>query len=102
MKSKLRIPVFFMVLTILVIVVFQGYWLRKNYQEEKRLLTVRTNLLFRETIMRLQASKLHLDSNINIRVQDKEGIIGMTNILQEKIRDTLPGKKLRTSMVITV
>jgi len=103
MKSKLRIPVFFMVVAILVIVAFQVYWLRKNYQEEKHLFSVRTNLLFRETIMRLQASKLHLDSNINIRVQDKEGIISMTNILQEKIRDSsLPGKKLHTSMVITV
>jgi len=103
MKSKLRIPIFFMVVAILVIVAFQVYWLRKNYQEEKHLFTVRTNLLFRETVMRLQASRLHLDSNINIRVQDKEGIISMTNILQEKMRDSvLPGKKLHTSMVITV
>jgi len=103
MGSKLRIPLILMVITILVISGFQVYWLRTNFSEEKHLFSVRTNILFRETIMRLQASKLHLDSNINIRVQDKEGIINMTNILQEKIRDTaLPGKKLQTTMLVTV
>jgi len=103
MNRKLRIPVFFMVLSILVISSFQVYWLRKNYAEEKHLFSIRTNLLFRETIMRLQASKLHLDSNINIRIQDKEGIISMTNILQEKMRDTaFQDKKINTAMVITV
>jgi two-component system, OmpR family, phosphate regulon sensor histidine kinase PhoR len=103
MNNKLRAPVFFMALTILIITAFQVYWLSKNYNEEKRLLSVRTNILFRETIMRLQASKLHLDSNINIRVQEKEGIIDMTNILQEKIRDTSQhNKRMQAAMVITV
>jgi two-component system, OmpR family, phosphate regulon sensor histidine kinase PhoR len=103
MTSKLRIPLLLMVMTILVISLFQLYWLRKNYREEKHLFSVRTNLLFRETIMRLQASKLHLDSNINIRVQDKEGIVSMTNILQDRIKDSSrQPKNFRTAMVITV
>ncbi|MEO5682835.1 MAG: HAMP domain-containing sensor histidine kinase [Chitinophagaceae bacterium] len=103
MTNKLRVPLFFMVITIMVISVFQVYWLRKNYLEEKHLFSVRTNILFRETIMRLQASKLHLDSNINIRIQDKEGIINMTNILQEKIRDSAGDKKsISRAMIITV
>lgn len=103
MGNKLRIPLILMVITILVITAFQVYWLSKNFREEKHLFAVRTNILFRETIMRLQASKLHLDSNINIRVQDKEGIINMTNILQETIRDTLmPRRKMQTSVMVTV
>ena len=103
MDNKLRVPVFFMALTILIIIVFQVYWLRSNYRQEKHLFSAHTNILFRETIMRLQASKLHLDSNINIRVQDKEGIINMTNILQEKIRDSSVHKRnIQTAMVITV
>ena len=93
MVNKLRVPLVLMVMTILVISLFQLYWLRKNYREEKHLFSVRTNLLFRETILRLQASKLHLDSSINIRVQDKERIISMTNILQDRIRDTSGQKK---------
>ncbi len=99
----MRIPLILMVITILVISAFQVYWLRKNFKEEQHLFTVRTNLLFRETIMRLQASKLHLDSNINITVRDKEGIINMTNILQERVRDSaLPARKLQTTMMVTV
>lgn len=89
MKNKLRIPVVLMVLTIAVIVIFQSYWINKNYREEKKLFTIRTNLLFRETMFRLQASKLNLAANTNIKIQDKEGIISMTNVLQEKIRDTV-------------
>ena len=102
MTRKLRVPLFLMVITILVISAFQVYWLRKNYLEEKHLFSVRTNILFRETIMRLQASKLHLDSNIHIRVEDKQGIISMTNILQEKIRDSAHNRAPQTSMVITM
>lgn len=77
-----------MLLTIAVIAVFQSYWIAKNYREEKRLFNIRTNLLFRETVFRLQAAKLHLDSSIDIKVQEKEGIISMTNVLQEKMRDS--------------
>ena len=103
MTGKLRTSLFFMTITILVIIAFQVYWLRKNYSEEKHLFSVRTNLLFRETIMRLQASKLHLDSNINIKIEDKEGIISMTHILQEKLMDTLGAQqKFKTAMVVTI
>src|ERR1700712_672244 len=102
MTGKIRTSLFFMIITILVISAFQVYWLRKNYAEEKHLFSVRTNILFRETIMRLQASKLHLDSNINIRIEDKEGIISMTHILQDKIRDTLdPHSKFKTTVFVT-
>src|ERR1700712_965448 len=103
MTGKIRTSLFFMIITILVISAFQVYWLRKNYVEEKHLFSVRTNILFRETIFRLQASKLKLDSNIRIRVEDKQGIISMTNILQEKMRDSsLPGKKFQTSVIVSV
>ncbi len=103
MKSKRGIPVFLMLITIIVVTAFQVYWLRKNFLEEKHLFSVRTNLLFRETVIRLQASKLNLDSNVNIRIEDKEGIISMTNVLQEKVRDSVrPGKKMQTSVMITM
>ncbi|MEP6746737.1 MAG: HAMP domain-containing sensor histidine kinase [Bacteroidota bacterium] len=103
MKNKLRAPVFFMALTILIITVFQVYWLTNNYREEKRLFSVRTNILFRETIFRLQASKLNLDSNIHIRVEDKQGIMNMTKVLQERISDSSEhNRKIQTAMVITM
>ena len=103
MKRSLYTPLFLMITAILVIAIFQVYWLKKSYQEEKHLFSVRTNLLFRESIMRLQAAKLHLDSNINIKLRDKEGILDMTNILQEKFIDSAShGKRMKTSVMITM
>lgn len=105
MRYKLSIPVtaFLITLTIVTITVFQGYWLHKNYQEEKRIFITRTNVLFRETIFRLQAAKLKMDSGINIRVQDREGVIGISNVLKEKMRDSSsekPGR--RQTMIVTL
>ncbi len=52
----------FMLLTILVIAGFQGYWLRDNYNREKQNLDIKTSAAFRQTILRLQASKFQLES----------------------------------------
>ncbi len=91
-----------MLVTIVIITAFQAWWLVKNYREEKALFTTRTNALFRETVFRLQASRLKMDSNINIRVQDRGGIIGMTNVLQKEIRDSLgPKAKIKSAVVIS-
>lgn len=90
MRYKLTISatIFLIALTIIVITAFQVYWLSKNYREEERLFTTRTNILFRETIFRLQAAKLKLDTNINIRVQDRQGVTRISNVLQERFRDS--------------
>lgn len=90
MKYKLSIPatVFLVALTILLITAFQGYWLSNNYREENKLFTTRTNILFRETIFRLQTVKLNLDSGISLRVATRAGMTGISNVLQERIRDT--------------
>ncbi|MBS0028373.1 sensor histidine kinase [Chitinophaga sp. 22321] len=94
MRYKLSIPVtaFLIGLSILLITAFQAYWLSKNYREEQKLFTSRTNILFRETIFRLQAAKLKLDSNFSFRVAERQGVVtGMSNVLQERFRDsTMP------------
>lgn len=98
MRYRLSIPatVFLIALTILLITAFQAYWLSNNYREEKRLFTVRTNILFRETIFRLQAVKLNLDSNISLRIQDRAGMTGISNVLQEGMRDAVvPDNRVR-------
>lgn len=85
MRYKLSIPVtaFLIALTILFITAFQAYWLTKNYREEDKLFISRTNILFRETVFRLQAAKLKLDSNISFRIQDRQGVMGISNVLSE-------------------
>ena len=89
-----------MLITIAVIVVFQSFWLHKNFVEEKRLFTLHSNMLFRETIFKLQASKLHLDTNIKIRMPDKTGLMSMSNVLQEDIRGADGGHFGRKSSIV--
>jgi two-component system phosphate regulon sensor histidine kinase PhoR len=104
-RYKLSIPVtaFLIALTIVVITTFQAYWLAKNYQEEKHLFTSRTNALFRETVFRLQASKLKMDSNFNIRVEDREGIISISNVLQEKLKHVDTGMpRIKQAMLVSL
>lgn len=88
MRYKLSIPVtgFLIILTLLVLTAFQAYWLRKNYREESRLFRARTNILFRETLFRLQAVKLKLDSSFHLRIREREGLIRAPGIIAEKIR----------------
>lgn len=54
-----------MIIAILVITGFQVFWLRENYIKEKRNLEFRSNVVFRETVRRLQAKKLNLGNVIN-------------------------------------
>jgi len=49
-------------LSILLIVIFQFYWLRKLFHEEKQSFAKTTELSFRETIYRLQAERFRKDS----------------------------------------
>ncbi len=51
-----------MLITIIGITVFQAYWLQNTYEREKRTLEIRSNMNFRETVYKLQASKLNIDS----------------------------------------
>jgi len=50
-----------MAIPILIIAGFQVFWLRENYLKEKRNLEFRSNVVFKETVRRLQAKKLNLD-----------------------------------------
>ena len=101
-KRSIPVTAFLIALTILVITAFQAYWLARNYREEKRLFTTRTNTLFRETVFRLQASRLKMDSNFNIRVQDREGIISVSNVLQEKLKHTDSGMPRVKRMLVAL
>ncbi|MHA4810166.1 sensor histidine kinase [Flavitalea flava] len=72
-----RISISLIVLTIGTIATFQAYWLWKTYKEEKRIFTIRTNVLFRETIFKLQTSKMHLDTAVKIRIQERPDFMNM-------------------------
>ena len=50
-----------MAIPILIIAGFQVFWLRENYVKEKKNLEFRSNVVFKETVRKLQAKKLNLD-----------------------------------------
>lgn len=89
-----------MLLAILAIVVFQGYWLRKNYQDELQTLHIRTNVLFRETIQRCQIEKLKLDTNVKIRVSPRERSVNATYGATFRIEDDSVFRRHRLGSVI--
>ncbi|HEY4209137.1 MAG TPA: HAMP domain-containing sensor histidine kinase [Puia sp.] len=102
--KKRRISVISMVVTITAIALFQAYWIRKNYVEENRLLDLRTHLLFRETLFKLQASKLHLDtSHIKLRITpDEMGMVSTVNIVRERVSMDSSKKKAPEEIMITM
>jgi len=89
-----------MLISIVLIAAFQFWWLRKSYREEEETLNIRTSFLFRETIHRLQVSKLKLDSNLKRKVASESDMVGMINVLKEKMRDTVGSKERIKSTVI--
>lgn len=95
-----------MVLTITVIALFQAYWLRKNYLEENRLLTLRTQLLFRETLFKLQAAKLHLDTSFSFRMPDPAaagaGALNMASVVQKRLFLDSTGHARKDEVFISV
>ena len=58
--KKLRWLTALMGITLLVITGFQGYWLKNNYDREKKSMQIRAQVQFQETIRRLQVVKFKL------------------------------------------
>lgn len=59
MKRRIPDPIL-MLITILVIIGFQVYWVKDNYKREKRSLEIRAGVSFQEAIRQLQIAKLKL------------------------------------------
>ena len=49
-----------MMITLMVIVGFQVYWLKDNYDREKKTMEIKAGVAFQETLERLQATRLRL------------------------------------------
>lgn len=108
-----------MAITLFVITAFQLYWLRENYTREKKSLLLKTDAAFRETVMRLQAVKLNLDSvhwsqNLNgdfktitlskgadmsVKMAPPPEMITTINLLRNKMNDTAGGHKNRNVVI---
>lgn len=97
-----------MAISIVAIAAFQYYWLRKAYQREDRTLEMRTNILFRESVRDVQASKLKLDKFYSDSTKSSRIIIspspasktkavghrkieGMIDVVMQKVLDSNKG-----------
>ena len=60
--SKLGVSRMLMVAAIFLIVAFQAYWLQKLYMEEAAGFKKTTDIVFRETMYKVQAQRLKKDS----------------------------------------
>lgn len=69
-----------MILAILTITGFQGYWLKNNYDREKETLDIATKSSFKETVQMLQANKVKLErldfqlDTIRVRASGKKPV----------------------------
>src|SRR5436190_2949785 len=98
-----------MFITILVVTGFQVYWLKDNYDREKRSLQIKTNVAFQETVRHLQALKLKLKdvfsdsshkgkrvfirddlerSGAETKSLPRHQVITLVNAMRDKVKDT--------------
>src|SRR5688572_2077366 len=115
MDSRRMLP-FFMSVTILVIIAFQVYWVRDNYEREKRTMQIKAGVAFTETIRQLQSFNLKLPDSLlpgenhmrpkriiinrDLRSATGEGrseVVTMVDVLRNNLKDTSKNFRLRTS-----
>jgi two-component system, OmpR family, phosphate regulon sensor histidine kinase PhoR len=114
-SERLLFPI---LITLLIVVSFQGYWLYDNYTREKKTLAIKTNMAFRESVFELQAFKLKLDkingdtgttpATVRVFVNDDDinkqenrpdiDNIEMINVLSDRGRDTVNKKRIVVSL----
>ncbi|HEV7781059.1 MAG TPA: HAMP domain-containing sensor histidine kinase [Chitinophagaceae bacterium] len=119
--SRLRWLSLLMGITILGITGFQLYWIRQNYSREEKSMEIKAEMAFRQTILKLQVSRLKLDTamwnqksghgtgggkvkimlkeergqDVDIRVIPRQGVVSTINVIQSKLKDSL---KVRTDL----
>ncbi len=92
-----------MLLAILAIVAFQGYWLRKNYRDEVENLHLRTNTLFRDVVQESQIERLRLDTNVKIRMSSRTGEPGVSASFHSfRMPDSIAGKRRMGSVIYSL
>ncbi|HRP55115.1 HAMP domain-containing sensor histidine kinase [Agriterribacter sp.] len=102
MNRKFSISVGLMVAAIALIAAFQVYWIVIKVNEEKRVLRFRTNVIFRESVFDLQASKLKLDSSSRLRYGLPPDIARFTETIRKRMSDsfyTVPPQPTRNSII---
>ena len=93
-----------MAIPILIIAGFQVFWLRENYIKEKKNLEFRSNVVFKETVRKLQAKKLNLDKvfndsagKIRVEVMNGEAMPGFPGHPEDEIANAINDVTIRVN-----
>lgn len=73
-QRKIHIARWLMYSSLLVLVVFEGYWLKNEYTNEFRSLRREAGIILRESTLKIQFRKLLADSSIKTIASDKVNI----------------------------
>ncbi|WP_188932812.1 sensor histidine kinase [Puia dinghuensis] len=101
-SGKLKLSAFLMIMTIVLVAAFQGYWLRKLYTEEWNTLKKETNVAFRDVVYTLQMQRFR--KNAAFLKKDtaffRTGVgnnLFMMNVLDSviQLKDSAPGSVTR-------
>jgi two-component system, OmpR family, phosphate regulon sensor histidine kinase PhoR len=125
MNKKRIIPdPILMSITILVVTGFQLYWLKNNYDREKRSLQIKANVVFQDAVRRLQTQKLRLkdpsfdtthdgkmkimvnedfpDHEIRIRKMPRQEIVSMVDVIRDKVKDSLKSSRINSAIIVSM
>ncbi len=84
--SKLQIARFLMIAAIILIAGFQVYWLHKLYSEEASGFKKTTDVVFRETMYKVQAQRLNRDSFFYKYIPEQNSFMGdVAELVNSKI-----------------
>ena len=91
-----------MAIPILIIAGFQVFWLRENYIKEKKDLEFRSNVVFKETVRKLQGKKLNLgrvfnDSTAKVKVEIMNGEPGFPGHPEDEITNAINNVTIRVN-----
>ena len=91
-----------MILAILAITFFQGYWLFKTFEDEKQTLNIRTNVLFRESIFESQAARFSIDTSGPARIGNKVEAIRVLSKVKNRMHAIDTGFAGEKRIVLTL
>jgi two-component system, OmpR family, phosphate regulon sensor histidine kinase PhoR len=96
--NKLQLSRVLMVASILLIAVFQCYWLTRLFNDEKQGLRKEADVLFRETVYKLQLDKFKKDSLFNSSLPDNLFLLDALTVIKKSFNTEGTGRKLAITM----
>jgi two-component system phosphate regulon sensor histidine kinase PhoR len=98
--NKLRWMSILMGMVIMVITGFQVYWLKDNYNRERRAVEIRTDALFHETVRQVQDSLLQ--KKLYIVLKDSSGVTTTVNRKMPLLNKTIHPGQPNTARVLNL